>query len=450
FVLFDIDHHACPGCNLHRAVAILGPPELALDFRAATGYVCGPVPIVAEPLDLPMKLPSRLRPVCLVMVALAFASAPMMAVETAGFASLKSQADLDALIAATADAALKQAMHDYSATILAAVEQRPHIEAVIRTIEGAPGKFEKINATPESLTKAAGGAIALFDTLKLVDLAMPNAGPHDQRKTDPFDAAFFEHLGHITALESLNIIATKANDDWIAPLGGLIHLKALRFTNNGKLTDAGLEHLAGLRQLETFAFVGTGMQGHAFAKFEGWTALKQSSFRGSSLDDEGLRLLCERFPNYESLSLAHARFTDAGAVHLAKLTKLKSLELGTHNATPKSLEAITRLPLENLQLGEGFDSPECLAYLKGMASLRRLTLTNAKALTDEDLQKVAGLAQLESLELDDVPLPDERVARLQMFSFLKSMRLVTRPKPYAMETQARIKAVLPGVTLKFD
>jgi hypothetical protein len=36
---------------------------------------------------------------------------------------------------------------------------------------------------------------------------------------DPFDAAFFEHLSHIAALESLNGIATKANDQWIAPSG---------------------------------------------------------------------------------------------------------------------------------------------------------------------------------------------------------------------------------------
>ena len=95
-----------------------------------------------------------------------------------------------------------------------------------------------------------------------------------------------------------NIIATKANDEWIVSFANLTNVKSLRFTNNGKLTDAGLEHLAGLKQLETFSYVGTGMQGHAFAKFEGWTNLKSCSFRGSSIDDEGLRNLCRTFPKH--------------------------------------------------------------------------------------------------------------------------------------------------------
>lgn len=366
------------------------------------------------------------------------------------FSAVQSKADVDALIQSTTDPALKQAIQENAAAIAAAAEQHPHVEAIVRTIESAPGKIEKINTTPESLKKAAGGSIALFDTLKLVDLAMPNAGPHDHRKSDPFDAAFFEHLGHLTALESLNVIATKANDEWITPLGKLTSLKSLRFTNNGKLSDAGLEKLAGLKQLETFAFVGTGMKGHAFATFEGWTRLKQSSFRGSSLDDEGLNLLCERFPNYESLSLAHAKFTDAAAPSLAKLTRLKSLELGTPNATPKALEHIAKLPLENLQLGEGFESSACIPMIQGIGTLRRLTLTNAKDLTDADLKLVAGLKQLESLELNNLPLPDERLPQLQMFSFLKTARLVRRPQAYPAETQAKIKALLPGVTLKFD
>ena len=194
----------------------------------------------------------------------------------------------------------------------------PHVEAVIRTVEAAKGRVEK---TEDG------------QSLKLVDLAVPNAGPHDHRKDDPYDAAFFEHLGHITTLESLNVIATKANDEWIKPLGKLTNLKTLRFTNNGKLTDAGMETFAGLTNLETFSFVGTQITGRAYAKCTGWTRVTRVSHRGSSIDDDGLKELCEHLPNLESISLAHAKFTDAGAVHLAKLTKLKSLELGTHNAS---------------------------------------------------------------------------------------------------------------------
>ena len=101
----------------------------------------------------------------------------------------------------------------------------PHVEAVIRAVEGAKGKVEK---TEDGLS------------LKLVDLAVPGAGPHNHRTVDPYDAAFFEHLGHISTLESLNVISTKFNDEWMPHIAKLTHLKTLRFTNNGKLTDADL------------------------------------------------------------------------------------------------------------------------------------------------------------------------------------------------------------------
>ncbi|MCB1277446.1 G protein-coupled receptor LGR4 [Prosthecobacter sp.] len=310
----------------------------------------------------------------------------------------------------------------------------PHVEAVIRTVEGAKGKVEK---TEDG------------QSLKLVDLQVPNAGPHDHRKDDPYDADFFEHLGHINTLESLNVISTKANDEWIKPLGQLTNLKSLRFTNNGKLTDAGMEIFAGLNNLENFSFVGTAITGRAYAKCADWSKVTKVSHRGSSIDDEGLKELCEHLPNLESISLAHAKFTDAGAPNLAKLTKLKGLELGAH-ATPAALNNIVALPLEYLQLGEGFDKSESLPIVKNIKTLKSLTLTNCKETTDDDFKVLATMTQLESLELGSPLLPDERLPLLQGFTFLKELKLIDRKTGYPPETQAKIKALLPKVDVKFQ
>jgi hypothetical protein len=309
-----------------------------------------------------------------------------------------------------------------------------HAEAVVRIVAATKGKVE--------LTADGQG-------VKLLDLAVPGAGPHDHRKDDPYDAAFFVHVGHLSTLESLNIISTKFNDDWVAPIGKLTNLKTLRLTNNGKLTDAGMAQLAGLKNLENFSFVGTQMTGKAYARFEGFTKLTRVSHRGSSIDDEGLRQLCDHLPNLESLSLAHAKFTDAGAPHLAKLTKLKGLELGTSKATPQALTHIAKLPLEYLQLGEGFESGAAIAFIKDIATLRRLTLTNAQGITDTDLQGLAGLTQLTHLEIGKMPLPDERIPALKPFAFLKSMRLVPAKAPFTSEQQAKIQAVLPQTKIDF-
>lgn len=62
---------------------------------------------------------------------------------------------------------------------------------------------------------------------------------------------YLSESSHIARLGSPNIIATRANDEWIAPLGKLTNLKRLRFTNNGKFTDAGAIHLAKLSKLKS-------------------------------------------------------------------------------------------------------------------------------------------------------------------------------------------------------
>ncbi|MDA1236759.1 MAG: hypothetical protein O3A53_18400 [Acidobacteria bacterium] len=96
--------------------------------------------------------------------------APLAALHAAtpDLSKVTSRGDLDAVIAATTDAALKQALTENADAIIAAAGQQPHVQAVIATIEKAPGSFTKINTTPEALKKAAGGDIAIFDTLTQV------------------------------------------------------------------------------------------------------------------------------------------------------------------------------------------------------------------------------------------------------------------------------------------
>ncbi len=362
---------------------------------------------------------------------------------------VRTSADLESLIASTKDASLKKILLDHSSEFKAALDRHPHVEAVLKVVEAASGKVEKTNTTPEAIQKAAGRLLPEFESLSLVDLAIPNAGPHDARKNDPYDAAFFEHLGHITTLESLNIIATKLSDEWIKPIGKLSKLRTLRFTNNGKLTDKGLEQLAGLKQLEVFSFVGTGMQGHAYAKFEGFTKLTRVSHRGSSIDDEGIQQLCEHLPNLDSLSLAHAKFTDAGALHLAKLSKLKSLEIGSRNATPACIGSLKTLPLESLQLGDGLDASSGFAEVTALKSLKKLSITNGAPLSDNDLQALAKLKNLEVLEFDKLDLAADRVPVLSKFNHLKTLILALRPSGYPEPIQAEVKALLPKVEVKF-
>jgi len=392
-----------------------------------------------------------------------------------------SRADLDAVLSATTDGALKQALADHADAILVAAKQHPHVTAVIATIESAPGTFTKINTTPEALKKAAGGDIAIFDTLTMVNTGILNGHPHDSRdkKADPYDAAFIEHLGHIPTLENVSVVVTALEESSLDALLKLDNLHSLRIEKrlgNGpgdtalaklsqlvtfpelkslslhgfKATDTGLEHLAGLKNLESFSFRGH-LAGQAFAKFEGWTHLKSIAFHGNGIDDEGLGYICQQFPNLESLNLIHAReLTDNSAVHLPNLKKLKNIKINGPKITAAWLRTLDQLPIDSLLLGDGVNTPasQAIATLQSLPGLRRLNFY-CKSISDADLAMLTNLTQLEELHFEGLDLPDARLPQLQAFAFLKSITFALRPKGHPPETQARIKALLPGVELKF-
>ena len=394
---------------------------------------------------------------------------------------ITSRTDLDAVIAATADAALKQALTDHNAAILAAAQQHPHVVAVIRTIESAPGTFTKINTTPEALKKAAGGDIAIFDTLTQVGTNILGGKAHDHRKEkdDPYNAAFIEHLGHISSLETVRLEASGIQDAWVAPLLKLKKLKSLSVSGFGRLgdaslaqlqqltecpdltnlelayfgkaTDAGWEKLAGLKNLESFTPRGAGYPGHFFAKFDGWTKLKRINFHSNGLDDEGLGYVCEKFPNLEFIKLWHSKqLTDAAAEHFKKLKHLTGIEISCAKATSGLVTHLRDLPMEYVALEYGVCAPaaDAIATVKAIPTLRKLSL-DAKAFTDADLTAVAGVTQIKELSLSNLDLPDTRLPQLQAFAHLKTLTLIRFGKGYPEETQTKVKALLPKVDVKF-
>ena len=392
-----------------------------------------------------------------------------------------SRANLDAVIASTTDAALKQALSDHADAILAAAEQHPHVEAVIRTIESAPGTFTKINTTPETLKKAIGGDMAIFDTLTQVSTNILGGKAHDHRKenADPYNAAFIEHLGHIATLETVKLEAAGIQDSWVAPLLKLKKLKSLSVSGFGRLgdaslaqlqqltecpdltnlelayfgkaTDAGWEKLAGLKNLDSFTPRGAAYPGHFFAKFDGWTKLKRINFHSNGLDDEGLGHVCEKFPNLEFIKLWHSKqLTDAGAEHFKKLKHLTGIEISCAKATAGLMKHLRELPMEYVAIEYGVCSPaaEAIATVKAIPTLRKLSI-DAKAFTDADLTALAAVNQVRELSLSNLDLPDSRHQSLQAFAHLKSLTLILYGKGYPEETQTKVKALLPEVEVKF-
>jgi hypothetical protein len=399
-------------------------------------------------------------------------------------AKIESRTELEAFIASSGDTALKQALRDHADAVIAAAKRHPHVAAVIRTIEAAPGEYEKINTTPASLKQAAGGELAVFDTLTMVTTRIKGEGAHAHRKKseDPYNAAFIEHLGQITSLETLYLEARNIEDSWVAPILNLTNLTKLtiigfarlgdatlaqfqhldtacpKLTNLelayfGKATDAGLEQLAGLKDLQKFTFRGSPIRGHAFAKFTGWNNLTNINFHSNQLDDKGLGHVCESFPNLEFIKLWHSKLlTDASAEHLKKLTQLKGIEISCRNATAALFKHIDQIPLEYAAFEYGVNSPaaQLIENAKSAPTLRRLKV-QVIAFTATELQQLAEITQIEQLSLGSLPLTDEHIEILKNFSHLKELELVERRKKhqYSEAAKAKVKAALPNLAVKF-
>jgi len=172
---------------------------------------------------------------------------------------------------------------------------------------------------------------------------VPNIIMLDLQSSENYTDAGMEHIGHMKELQTLWISGNDKITD--AGLEGLAGLKLqrldVRFCEN--ITDAGLVHLKDLSTLETLELNGN------------------KKITGSGLQYlKGLTRLTSINLNYcESL-------TDAGLEHLTTLTKLESLSL-------KECPNITDTGLE---------------HLKGLANLKYLTLTDCKKITEAGVERL--------------------------------------------------------------
>jgi hypothetical protein len=131
-----------------------------------------------------------------------------------------------------------------------------------------------------------------------------------------------------------------------------------------RISDAGLAHLAGLKQLKSLVFNGT-------------------------------------------------QITDGGLAHLTGLNQLQELDLGIFEITDAGIAHLAGLPrLKDLILSDTQITDDGLAHLAGLTQLQSLVLDRSQ-ITDAGLAHLAGLSQLQSLSLRGTIVTDDGVKKLQ-------------------------------------
>lgn len=144
------------------------------------------------------------------------------------------------------------------------------------------------------------------------------------------------HIAHLKDLEELSLFYTAVTDAGLVHLVGLRKLKLLRLDQT-RVTDAGLVHLADLTKLEVLDLHSTHVTDTGLVHLAGLTSLRELNLRYAQVTDAGLANLAD-LTTLEILDLHETLVSDAGLVHLAGLRKLRELNVTYTPVTERGID----------------------------------------------------------------------------------------------------------------
>jgi beta-lactamase regulating signal transducer with metallopeptidase domain/Leucine-rich repeat (LRR) protein len=209
------------------------------------------------------------------------------------------------------------------------------------------------------------------------------------------------------AIDMLMTEGTGIADDQLQHIGQLTGLRFVEF-EEARITDAGVQHLIGLKQLQTLRLSafdvhedGFGVGDDAMGVVAFLPALESIDLRLTKVTDEGMARLkfCK---SLRSVSIPGTAVTDAGLRSLARLPRLMSLSLGVYD--------------EGAAVGD-----EGMRTVGRMTKLRWLDLSGTKV-SNKGLQRLAPLANLEELSIDETQITNDGLSALAPLTGLKSLR----------------------------
>ena len=200
-----------------------------------------------------------------------------------------------------------------------------------------------------------------------------------------------------------------------------------------RTNDAMLEPLEGLRDLEWLSIRGTRepyrstvtvhITDAGLVHIKKLSGLKYLYLPGCQFTDAGLKCL-DGLTRLQSLDLSNTRVTDMGLRHLKHLTQLQTLDLGGTRITGSGLEQLAGLTeLNDLDLRNTAVSGEGLKWLQRLP-LVELNLDGCAAVTDSGLKYLQPLSQLHSLWLNNTPVTNAGLKHLKGLRQLQWLDLV--------------------------
>ncbi len=239
------------------------------------------------------------------------------------------------------------------------------------------------------------------------------------QETNVTDAEL-EYLKGLTQLQSLNLVLTHVTDAGLANLEGMTNLQRLDLFGT-KVTDAGLMNLKGMTKLQVLDLIGTKVTDTGLANLKGMTKLQTLNLIGTKVTDAGLANLKD-MTKLRTLILSQTDVTGVGLGYLKGLHDLKTLVLIRTQVTDAGLASLTALPqLRILMLSDTKVTDAGLEHLKGLTNLKTLYLDGTDV-TDAGLKDLKGWTKLQSLAVSK-KVTDAGLKQLQGMTTLQSLRL---------------------------
>ncbi len=248
-------------------------------------------------------------------------------------------------------------------------------------------------------------------------------------------------------LRRLNLRGTDVTDTSLEFIAGLTALRSLDISQT-QITDVGIEHLASLVELEELDLGGDKISGVSLNTLKLLPKLKKLGFFGIQRRNAGLcwaPVITDKeletiglLSNLEDLNIGWGvglgkpkpgppsggeaecqivggtRVTDVGLAHVAKLKKLRRLDLSGAQVTTAGLRQIESLQqMQYLNLWNVPAVNDSVApLLAGLPNLATLDLSYTAA-GDETLQRLANLSNLKHLYLTDTKVTPAGLASFQ-------------------------------------
>jgi hypothetical protein len=164
-------------------------------------------------------------------------------------------------------------------------------------------------------------------------------------------------IQHMPALKTLDFTDSEIDDAGLACVKDATQLEMMSFFGSRGLTDRGLAHLQGLKNLKLLdlrneSFKATEPKAPRITDaglkhLAGLTKLEYLHLMGQHITDEGLKHL-SGMTNLHTLSLSFSGITDEGLKHLYGLRQLRNLHLYGTQVTPEGRKALkAKVPLRD-------------------------------------------------------------------------------------------------------